>query len=1299
MADFEEVIRFLADKKDVTKVLGQLKTEVPAAMKTIKTQAGNILKGVGTAEFDALIKKVRAFNELVSQQTRLYKELQAAKKNASIVSGNIIPEFDNRKGQAGTLTSPNISSPLNQKIREDFKAVEAEEQQSFERRLRNKLKYQRKQKELERKLRIDSARNAEITTQKRIAEERKKQEKLFKEQQRGIRKRIAALRSASAREIKEAQKTANSVALARRSRASRGLRIGAGLAGAAGNFRVASGLFTASTAIQGLPLDDFKQGGSLISTLGKQALAATPAILGFGAALGGIAASVFSVKEGLRLEKEIAKLSTLFTEAALSGVPLNQALEDTQQLAVELATTFNIDLTDAVEGFKTALSAGIDFPDLADFSREATTLAQALEVSFSEATDILTTLRDSYKLSIGDLEKVNNILFRTIDEGKITVGDLSTNLGRVASVASTAGVNIEELFGLLTFATRQGLKSSRAITSVAKFIESVVDPTDKAKKVFRELGLEFGQTAIEGDKLSSFITELSAKTGGRLDLLSQLFPQDRALRIAASLATSADAAKDFIGFVSEAGAETKDAADAATRALDSVAVRYERVVKAIRGQAAIEGINLLELLVPDPENFQRTLDDIRLQTSGVFNGINSLISAAKNIGGGLLKGNPLEQVIATSQGVDEYTSDVQRLNEAYAENAFAIAKAATAQGRYNDAAQTLVDAEQFDSLETALKFVMQVSDGLQLDKNIGALEKVGEAIKSELVESLDNAVNAAAAFTKQLSDLEAQAATIRRGEAEDGLLPIEKEELKAIDLELQKLGNTADQQIARLGLRVTQTVADRINGFKKLLENAFEDAGGGLSTEGIESFVDSIRNIVGDTEDIQKLEQKLAEIAAERNKGGNTVALQQRVEELSKIIQAFDFGDIAADLFSRDSFDPKKILELIPEGGQREFAKIYIRDIQEVFDAIETAQTDLNSLLDTGLDRGASGVEVYKEQEKLLKQLKVEQDKLNESKKTELDFSRLTTKEIEARLQQLDQLESQTLGQAQSNAAAGRTDAAERNFKLLADIRETREALRKAGDDRLKSVEDVSNKVIELRKKELEEAKKFEKEKTDALRKEAERRKDINAEALQVQRSLESDLFDRILDSQRNDTQRRKLLDEQFNKLIGEADKAVAGGDTEAARGIFDEARDVGSRLTDLDFNNRRRTGVDTAKDVFEQLAALNETIRSTDISQSLDVTEKLNASTAQFSTAVELLNKAMREEGPLVSVDRSQNTYTITINNQRAPDTVVNQAVEEFKRRLAQGTEENTRNQNENIKSVTPPNESSKPAGGAFGT
>ena len=1329
MADFEEVIKFMADSKSVTDTLRILETTVPRSMKVIRNRTDSILGDIGAKQFNDLLKQVKDFNKVIKKQTQLYKELAQAKKTASVLSGNIIPDFkkDKRTKQSlldspkiirpgdrnivpdfqsprapstAGLSSPKIRDSLNKIVANDMRVQEKIENDSFQRRLRNRLNYDRKQKQI-----------MEKAAQKATAAEARKQERVFKEQQKGIRRRLAALRKAAAKEIAQAKKTENSVANARRARASRGLRIGAGIAGATGSFRLASGLFTASTAVQGLPLEDFKTGNSLIKSIGKSAASAAPLVAGFTAAFIGIGAAVFEIKEGLKLEKEIAKLSTLFTDAALAGVPFQNALEETRHLALELASAFNIELTEAVEGFETALSAGINFPDLAEFSREAVELSQALKVSFSESVDILTTLKDSYKLDIGELTKVNNILFRTIDEGKVTVSDLSTNLGRVASVASTAGVDIADLFGLITFATRQGLKSSRAITSIAKFIESVVDPTDKAKAKFRELGLEFGQTAVKGEKLREFITQLSAKTGGQLDILSQLFPQDRALRIAASLSVSSEAAKDFISFVNEAGDSSRDAADAAARALDSTAVRFERFVKTIKGQTAIEGINLLEVLLPSAEDFDAALDQTRLNVSGFYRGLNTLISGGAALGS--IAGDTVKRLygfftgdLSFSEGTDgtvvkqtyeDFKDGVESLNEAYERNALSVAKAAIAQGRFTDAVTVLVDSDLYPSLEEATKQAGYLRDSLNLDKNVSSIEGLAKVVESSLTNSLNEAINATADFAKKLSDLEDSAFQLRRKEGEGGLLPIEKKELNSIGLEIEKLVNKAEQKIATLGINVTQGVSDRVTMLQQTLTDAFEFAPGGVSTDGIETFVDGLRDIVGDTEQIQAIEKKLTELASERNKGSANTALKARADELAKLLGSLDFGSIATDLFSADNFDKEKILSLFTDEDRKKIAEASAAEIEAALQAIKDLREEENTLIDIGVKRGEDGVDTYNEQEKILKKLSSVQDKINESKKKELDFSKLTGAELTNRLNELDKLEKQGLEQANNNISNGQFEAAERNFEFLNKLQEVREALNKGLDDRAKKEAGYVEEIINLREKELEKAKEFEKKRTEDLKAEVEKRKSIVREAEQVQRSLNEDLFNRVLQGEDSARKQRSLVEDRFNKLLEDARKAAAGGDTQTARDLFGEARDAGSTLTDLDFNKRRRTGVDTARDVFDQLSDLNNTIKATDISASLDVTEQLNKGAAEFSTAVELLAKAMKEEGPLVSVDRSQNTYTITINNQRPNDEVVNNALEEFKRKLAQGTEENSRTPTKNIRSVAPPTRSSNPTGGAF--
>lgn len=342
-------------------------------------------------------------------------------------------------------------------------------------------------------------------------------------QERTVHQQILLLRKQEAEAAKQAAHAA-AASSSSNFTLGRGLRIGAGVAGTFGNFQLASAAYALERIAQ---------------VTGKANVGIMELGLGFGALATAAAAALIPIGlmvHSLEMNNELAKMSTLMHDGKTGSDEFKTALDGLAISATVLATKFGRDTTEVIRGFKEALSSGIDTKDIAEFSNTAGILATALGTSFQESANLLTSFKDAYKLSVGELKQVNDVLFNLVDVGKVSVQELIGSFGRLIPVAASAGVSIKDTATFVATLTRQGMTASQSITATARALEAIVSPSPKAQKQFDKLGIAFGQSAVAGRDLATVLEEIKAKTGGSLDLISALFPEERAARgIAAAI--------------------------------------------------------------------------------------------------------------------------------------------------------------------------------------------------------------------------------------------------------------------------------------------------------------------------------------------------------------------------------------------------------------------------------------------------------------------------------------------------------------------------------------------------------------------------------------------------------------------------------------------------------------------------------------------------------------------------------------------------------------------------------------------
>ena len=325
--------------------------------------------------------------------------------------------------------------------------------------------------------------------------------------------------------------------------------------------------------------------------------ASATAIAAFGSAAviaGGIAVAIAvpiaAMFAGNKLDNAIANMSTLLADATIKGDDFARMMNSAAGAAARLGEGFGIGLVETVAGFKTALSTGIDASQLEEFGVIAATVTKGLGTTFEDATGILTTFRDSYQLSMSGLQESSDVLFNAINVGKFQVDDLKNNIGRVVTASAEAGVSLKDMSAGLATLTRVGLSTSQSITSLNRFIQNIVSPTDKAKAAFDRLGLSTGHAAFKTQSLMQYLTQLKGAVGGNADLMGELFSTEQGRRGAIGLTTNLALTGELRTAMDEVGTATI----AANRAMDTFSQNFGKLFQTVWDTIQLVGRDLLQ---------------------------------------------------------------------------------------------------------------------------------------------------------------------------------------------------------------------------------------------------------------------------------------------------------------------------------------------------------------------------------------------------------------------------------------------------------------------------------------------------------------------------------------------------------------------------------------------------------------------------------------------------------------------------------------------------------------------------------
>jgi len=241
------------------------------------------------------------------------------------------------------------------------------------------------------------------------------------------------------------------------------------------------------------------------------------------AAVMAVAIGVKSVMAAAKFQKQLGEVSAMLDNNTMKLLPgYKRSLLD---LAVKYGET-----TEALsKGLYDVLSAGIDASKAMYVVEASAIAAKAGLTDTGIAADGITTILNSYKLSAEDAGDVSDWFFSIVKKGKTTFQELAPNIGKVSSLAASAGLSMNDMGAALATMTKNGVRTDIAITSLRAVLNAFIKTTPEAEKAAKELGVELSVEALKADglvpilkKLAEANTEQTASLFGSTEALTGL---------------------------------------------------------------------------------------------------------------------------------------------------------------------------------------------------------------------------------------------------------------------------------------------------------------------------------------------------------------------------------------------------------------------------------------------------------------------------------------------------------------------------------------------------------------------------------------------------------------------------------------------------------------------------------------------------------------------------------------------------------------------------------------------------------
>ena len=244
-----------------------------------------------------------------------------------------------------------------------------------------------------------------------------------------------------------------------------------------------------------------------------------------------VAAAVYAgpVQSAQAYETAMAKVATI---ADTSAVPLDAM----SQQIVALSNQTGIAATAIADDVYNAISAGQSTADAVNFVTNSTKLAKAGFAESSQTLDVLTTILNAYGMSADKVGAVSDMLIQTQNKGKVTVGELSSVMGKVIPTANSNGVALEQLTASYAIMTSKGIAAAETTTYLNSMMNELGKSGSKTDKLLRSgTGSSFKELMASGKSLGEVLQIVQDEAGKSGLSIADMFGSAEAGKAAVTL--------------------------------------------------------------------------------------------------------------------------------------------------------------------------------------------------------------------------------------------------------------------------------------------------------------------------------------------------------------------------------------------------------------------------------------------------------------------------------------------------------------------------------------------------------------------------------------------------------------------------------------------------------------------------------------------------------------------------------------------------------------------------------------------
>lgn len=388
-----------------------------------------------------------------------------------------------------------------------------------------------------------------------------------------------------------------------------------------------------------------KKASTFATNIGKAMTTVGTTMVGVATTVGGAAMKLY-----IPFEESATKVSTLASDKIMPQLKKDM---------ITLSNTLGTDATKIGDAMYQGLSSGVSEANISDFTLKMGKLAKGGMTEVAIATDLVTTILNSYGLEINETSTIMDRLIQMQNKGKTTVAELGASMGKVIPTANAFSVDLDNVGAAYALMTSKGIATAENTTYLNSAINEMGKSGTKSSEVIKKLsGKSFPELMKEGKSLGDVFAMMDEYAKSNNLSLADLFQSSEAGK--AALVLAADGGKQFNEQLKGMQNSTGEAEKAFNKMDDTLQSKINKTIQAVKnsfiklGEALLPVIN--EQIVPAIEKFAdyvANLDENTIENIGSFVKWTAIIGGATAILGPIVStiGNLIPLITNLTGGI------------------------------------------------------------------------------------------------------------------------------------------------------------------------------------------------------------------------------------------------------------------------------------------------------------------------------------------------------------------------------------------------------------------------------------------------------------------------------------------------------------------------------------------------------------------------------------------------------------------------------------------------------------------------